>query len=697
MNLAATPAPGDEKRIAWFLILGLTLAALILRVAGLDDVPPGWRDDELINSLVISQKAIDGQLSVYYADASGHESLYHLMNAVMLAIFGPGVAGIRWLSAILGTLAVPLTYLVGYRLFGRAVGLLAAATLALSFWSLMYSRVGIRHVSLPVFMLAAFYFFLKALTRPGASPENGSPKALGFGPPLTDFLVAGLFLGIGFYTYFASRGVPLILLIFCTYLWLFQSSLLRKARSGVLIMFGLAALLALPLVFVLLGQPESEARVSELAAPLITARTGDFGPLVENIAGTLGMFHSSGDEEWLYNIPGRPVFGPLGAIFFWLGVAMATWFALKPLLRIAYRALGNNDEPPASLASAPGLEAAGAFILIWWLVGIAPAFVSVPAASLGHTIVAQSAVYILASLPLLLITRSKFLAKLHNRRPGLARALALLAALLLLVSVARRDLPDYFQRWPERGMTRFLYRADIKSLARYVRDNPELTDFGISGLLAGPWDRIAFEIDTGPDSAARPRWHNPERAILLQTGGEPALTFSGYPQNTELGVAYYEPTMDLSVAGYELSGVGAVAYAPSEVDCFKNGLCLLASDYDAQEQSLLLTWEVSRPLDLPPMPLISNPPPPGVYAGPRLLVFTQLLDGEGQVLASDDGMWVDVTTLQPGDRFLQQHRLAGSAQGSPKTVAFGLYDPMTGERLSTVDGRESVLLEIDKS
>jgi 4-amino-4-deoxy-L-arabinose transferase-like glycosyltransferase len=337
MTPSADPALGNEKWNARPLLIILILAALAFRVAGLEEVPPGWRDDELINSLVISQKAIDGELAVYYPDASGHESLYHLMNAAMLAFFGPGVPGIRWLSAILGTLTVPLTYLVGSRLFGRGVGLLAAAALTLSFWSLMYSRIGIRHISLPVFMLAAFFFFLKALSEHNLNLEAGSPgrrrQTPVLRPPLVHFILAGLFLGIGFYTYFASRGVPLILLIFGAYLWLFQRPLLKRALSGILIMFGLAALMAVPLALVLLEQPESEARVSELAVPLTAARAGDLRPLADNVVVTLAMFHSSGDEEWLYNIPGRPLFGPVGAIFFWLGVALAGWYALKPLIR----------------------------------------------------------------------------------------------------------------------------------------------------------------------------------------------------------------------------------------------------------------------------------------------------------------------------------------------------------------------------
>ena len=207
----------SPRKIPYDLILLgiITLCAFVLRFWQLDAVPPGWRDDELINSLVISQKVVDGDFAVYYADASGHEALYHALNAIMLAVFGPGVAGIRWLSAILGTLTIPLIYLVGRRLFGSLTGLVAAAALAASFWSLMYSRVGIRHILTAVLALATFYFFLRAL---GIGQSHTRADRSHF----LDFLLAALFMGLGFYTYFASRGVPLILLAFVVYLFLLQ-------------------------------------------------------------------------------------------------------------------------------------------------------------------------------------------------------------------------------------------------------------------------------------------------------------------------------------------------------------------------------------------------------------------------------------------------------------------------------------------
>ncbi len=64
-------------RTELLLLAVITLGGLILRFWALDSVPPGWRDDELINSLVISRKVLDGDLAFYYPDASGHEALYH--------------------------------------------------------------------------------------------------------------------------------------------------------------------------------------------------------------------------------------------------------------------------------------------------------------------------------------------------------------------------------------------------------------------------------------------------------------------------------------------------------------------------------------------------------------------------------------------------------------------------------------------
>jgi hypothetical protein len=76
------------------------------------------------------------------------------------------------------------------------------------------------------------------------------------------------------------------------------------------------------------------------------------------------------------------------------------------------------------------------------------------------------------------------------------------------------------------------------------------------------------------------------------------------------------------------------------------------------------------------------------------LVFSHLLDEEGRVLVGDDGLWVDITTLYPGDRFRQQHWLTAPTGVNPAFVSFGLYDPMTNERFLTEDGRDNLTLPV---
>ncbi|MDT8305419.1 MAG: glycosyltransferase family 39 protein [Anaerolineae bacterium] len=653
MNLRHCSWP--SARQARWLILGLTLAAFFLRVWRLGDVPPGWSDDELSDILVLTQKIAQGDYSVYYVDATGQEALYFVVSHFFLRLLGYNAFGIRLLSATLGTLAVPLIYQAGRRLFARRAGLLAAALLATSFWALIYARISLRQVTLPVFVLGTIYFFWTGVQ----------------GEKRRAFLIAGLWMGIGFYTYFAARGMPLILIAASAYVWLADRPRWRRTWRGQLLTLLVALLLAIPLVVTLQRMEGADARVAEVAVPIVAARDGDFAPLRTHIVRTLSMFHADGDDEFLYNIPGRPVFGPTGAIAFWAGVLLAVWYALRPLYR--------RDAPqPADLAAG--------FLLLWWLAGITPGFLSVPPASLGHTIVAQPATYLLAALPL------RALAVLPQRRWLLPAF-----AFLLFAAGTARNLPDYFITWPQRGNTRFLYHADMRDVAQFVRENGESRDFAISGLLAGPWAREALRIDleNAGVSRAQPRWYNPQRAVVLALGGEPAVAFAGYPRVETVYDAYYQP-LPIEAGGYRLFQI-APPPTPSLVNpvCFTNGLCLVAARYEPETGTLHLTWEVGDQFDLPPQPIVSKPPPPGVNDQPRLAVFAHLLDSQGDLITGDDGLWVDPQTLRPGDVFRQQHHLNPPPGAVGATIATGLYDPHTGERLLTETGRDAVSIPLE--
>ncbi|MCB9007162.1 MAG: hypothetical protein H6656_07335 [Ardenticatenaceae bacterium] len=266
------------------------------------------------------------------------------------------------------------------------------------------------------------------------------------------------------------------------FVWLVQRPSFGQQWRGWAVMLAVTAVLAVPLIINLQNQPEAEGRVEELAVPLVEApgqlcpagriRGDDFEHVPRHRRRRMAVQHSQPAIVWR-----------CGAVFFWGGVLLALLDVLRGLRRGAETAVTNR-------------AMAAMFLLLWWLAGIAPAFISVPPASLGHTILSQPATYILAALPIgrLIIGDWRLGRLTKSPIPNLQSLLGILAILLLIGSIAVRDLPDYFQRWPERGMVRFLYRADIQDVADYVNSSQELTDFGISGLLAGPWDRQALKL-----------------------------------------------------------------------------------------------------------------------------------------------------------------------------------------------------------
>ncbi len=646
-----------------FMVL-LVLVAVGFRLYRIDQVPPGWRDDELINSLVISQHALDGDIELFYHDASGHEGLYHILNAPFLAQFGTSWAGIRLLSIIMGTMTIPLVYLLT-REMGQDEFLarVAAVAMVASFWSLMYSRTGIRHIALLWLVLPSFYCFWYGfqIARQG---KGGGDRA---------FVFAGLWLGLSFYTYFASRGVPLIFIAFAIYLLIVARPWLGRTWRGFALTMTVAIFVGLPLYQTLQNQPvEAEGRVEELAVPVVEARDGNFEPLWEHIVGTLGMFHATGDNENLYNIPDRPLFGPIPALLFWLGVVLAIYYALLPLW----------SREPFSNESA-----VSAFLLLWWGAGISPGFLSVPPASLSHTILAQPATYILLFFPLFFLERQ--LVVWHIPQP---RRIVWGIAIVVIALTGWRDIDDYFREWPALKQTRFLYRAEIHELGDYVRTETEITDFAMSSLLFGPWDRIALNVALqGEESGIHGRLFQPQRVLFLQ----PSTVFTKFPHSLELIEAEKHTRVEklpndghiaaiIDVSSYPLDGSPEV--------CFANGFCVLGTEYNEGTAAFDIIFRVDKDLTLPPMPLISNPPPPGIYAGPRLHVFAQLLTADGQFVTGDDGLWVDVTTLRVGDAFLQRHFLPIPADADCR-IAFGFYDPFDGSRVLTDSGADHVLLE----
>ncbi len=664
MNQAAFRKP------LWWMV-AILLLATAFRFLAADSAPPGWRDDELIE-YNMDRRIADGWRPLFITEAEGHEPVYHYLHAGTLLLFGDNLVGYKWLPLAAGLLTIALTYALARKMFRRRtqpdgavrtdsavrIAVLAAALLAVSFWPVMYSRFGLRHIGVLPWMLAAFY-----LLYPSPWPFSQSGERVRSAGCI---LLAGICLAAALMTYFAGRAVPIILIGFLVYLALFNRSVLRRIWWRYLLAIGIAALIALPMFVEIANTPGSEKRTEVVGGPLLELRQGKLQPAINTTLGTLGMFTFAGDPESLYNVPGRPVFDWITGLFFYLGIVVC-------LIRLRRIESG--------------------FALVWLSVGIAPAFVSIPAASFSHTIAALPIVYMLAAVGV--IEAGAFIEKLIERRgdSGIAEKwsgispslyLSISLSLLLIMLGGWLTIHDYFGTWANDPFVRFQYHAPTREVAQWLNDQPQAavaigTD--PNELILDP---LAMKLDM--KHAIPVSWFNAESALASTPEGVTILTAMRAP-----GAEVQQILSDTVRRQDQQPEFTVYAIAPRP-----GGIPPLGGTFDQDRLHLLsiesapadqvhagssVTWRTAWSLQQP-------------TTQPSLKMFLHVLNDKGEVIAGDDREDLNFSTLGAGSLFWQVSQLTLPNDLSPGRYAIelGWYNPDTGERLKRNDGSDRFLL-----
>ena len=297
--------PGGRELVGLALLLA---AALALRGWRLDAVPPGLSHDEAYDAL----NAVDimqGARPLFFESNNGREPLFMYLVALAFGALGVGPIQLRLVSALAGTAAVGLTWLLGRLAFGRREAWSAAALMATSFWPLFDSRIGLRAALLPSLLALTAL----ALWRWGA------------GASIRWAVLAGLALGLALDTYTVARFSPAIALGFAAYLAATRRSAVRPAALGLVVVAGAAALVFAPLAAYFATHPGSfTGRSGQVNDLRFVLQGGDFWPLIGDSLNTLGMFTVGGDPFMRYNLAGRPVFDPLSGGLFYIGLVAAS-------------------------------------------------------------------------------------------------------------------------------------------------------------------------------------------------------------------------------------------------------------------------------------------------------------------------------------------------------------------------------------
>ena len=199
--LMVTQIGNQQSAIRNFLVLLFVLAlATVLRFCLLDG-QSFWNDEG--NSARIAERSL--QLITEGAAGDIHPPLYYYLLHFWRSIFGSSQFALRSLSAALGVLLVALTFLIGRKVFGGGVGLLAAFAAAINPFQITYSQEARMYLLLAVIGAAATYALLVQLAcwsrRRAAAPSPSRRFILSACQLVT--LSLPVLYALGLYTHYA--------------------------------------------------------------------------------------------------------------------------------------------------------------------------------------------------------------------------------------------------------------------------------------------------------------------------------------------------------------------------------------------------------------------------------------------------------------------------------------------------------------
>jgi mannosyltransferase len=159
------PEGGAAARAGWRpsalqVVAALTLAGAALRFGTLD-VQSIWGDEAITIALV--HRTFGSMLS-HLSSSESAPPLYYVLAWIWTKVFGTGPVAFRTLSALAGTITIPLVWACGREVSDRVAGW-AGALAVVSPAMYYYSQEARVYALLIMFCAAAFLFFQRALTR----------------------------------------------------------------------------------------------------------------------------------------------------------------------------------------------------------------------------------------------------------------------------------------------------------------------------------------------------------------------------------------------------------------------------------------------------------------------------------------------------------------------------------------------------
>ncbi len=321
--------------------------------------------EKLLDVFDVSQ----GQTHIFFPRNTGREAIQMYWTLFVSWIFGTGISflSLKIGTALLGLFTLPYIYLLGKEIASVRVGFLAFVLAGIGYWPNVISRIGLRFPLYPLFVAPMLFYLIRGL-------RTGSRN---------QFILSGIFLGLGLHGYTPYRIVPvLVVLAFVLYI-LHASS--RAARRDALAWLGVVSVVSffvfLPLLRFATENPAlfSYRALSRLVPADQPLSTPAFQIFLSNSWNALRMFNWDDGNIWVISLPHRPALDIVSGALFLIGIVLVAvrylqkrnWLDLFLLLSIpvlllpSILSLAFPDENPAMNRTA------GAIVPVFLITGMA--------------------------------------------------------------------------------------------------------------------------------------------------------------------------------------------------------------------------------------------------------------------------------------------------------------------------------------
>ncbi|MBX3062975.1 MAG: hypothetical protein U0528_12725 [Anaerolineae bacterium] len=328
-------------QVLHLVMVGIVLVGGFLIFRDLTGYPPDMDSDHFEDINEIWHITELGQRPVYMYRAYGREPGHFYLAALIHDLTGQPLdfTLLKLTTGLEGLTIIIASFWVGRALFyeedrrfGILIGVVMAAFVATSWWTLLLSRNGLRAVSMVTIIAITFVY---------------TARAIRYNRRI-DYVVAGLATGASLLTYQSTRLVPFMVGIGWLIGMAYQVRSIKQLRSWVFNFIALgitAAIVALPILY--FAQQAPDMYFARSFARLVGDGQNAFGEnsgnilanflqllpnLTENISKVLLAMNWRGDVTWAYGVfDGSPVLDPItgGLFVLGLGIVLARIFTRR--------------------------------------------------------------------------------------------------------------------------------------------------------------------------------------------------------------------------------------------------------------------------------------------------------------------------------------------------------------------------------